>query len=265
MRIREILGEIPLNEAHRSLAERIVEMLPRDRSLVGNVTLQRNLQNPESYWTVRNLLIDYGLLEKGKGKGGSVRLAVVDRETADIPSPDERDLYSILERTIFAGFAKDKGFELATVAVTADYGKRAGGQWEHPDLVLGGFKTLPYVYGNQQDLFSFEVKRYDASVRDVYEAVHHRRFVHYAYLLVCEAPKKFDWNALAALAGETGVGLLSADNAGDFNGWEERIEPARNVPEPSRMNEFLARRVNEKFRSTWRGWLAKPPDATRPV
>ena len=264
MRIREFLGDIPLNKDDRKLAERILDLLTKERKL-GNVTLQKNLQNPENYWEVRNLLINYGLLEKGKGKGGSVRLVELDRKAADTPPPAEKDLYEDLEETLRTAFAKEKGFQRAAVAVTANYAKKAGGQWEHPDLVLGGFKTLPFVYGNQQDLFSFEVKRYKASVSDLYEAAHHRRFVHYAYLLVCEAPGDFDWNVLGALASETGVGLISADNAHDFEGWEERIEPARNAPEPPRMNEFIAQRVTKEFQRRWRDWLSKPPDATSPL
>ena len=65
----------------------------------GNVSLMRTLDWPEeTYWLIRKRLIDNGVLETGRGKGGSV-LRVGTESDAEVPmhteqvSSAEGDLY----------------------------------------------------------------------------------------------------------------------------------------------------------------------------
>lgn len=48
-----------------------------DSEAIGNVSLRSQMAaqgwDEESYWAVRNRLIERGILETGRGKGGSVR------------------------------------------------------------------------------------------------------------------------------------------------------------------------------------------------
>src|SRR5580700_12265091 len=58
----------------------------------GNVTLQRELGwEEETYWTIRDRLVDAGLLELGRGRGGSVSLVTqappVQATTPESTSP----------------------------------------------------------------------------------------------------------------------------------------------------------------------------------
>lgn len=59
----------------------ILTAIPGDGSTTGNQSLLERLrmQHPnlseEQFWTVRDSLIDEGVLAKGRGRGGSVRLA----------------------------------------------------------------------------------------------------------------------------------------------------------------------------------------------
>jgi type I restriction enzyme M protein len=58
--------------------QQLLAQVPEDGA-VGNRTLFRNLQRAdgswteELFWAIRNRLIERGLLERGRGKGGSVR------------------------------------------------------------------------------------------------------------------------------------------------------------------------------------------------
>jgi|HubBroStandDraft_4_1064222.scaffolds.fasta_scaffold1051793_2 hypothetical protein len=54
--------------------EMLLELVPKDGSSIGNVTLIGELGwAQEKYWRVRERLLESGHLERGKGKGGSVR------------------------------------------------------------------------------------------------------------------------------------------------------------------------------------------------
>src|SRR5690606_14507999 len=80
--------------------DREVELLarvPADGSGIGNGRLLRELGwGEEEFWEVRNRLVDRGVLEVGRGRGGSVRR--IDATTAtlttgihpsDVPAPVE--------------------------------------------------------------------------------------------------------------------------------------------------------------------------------
>jgi len=65
----------------------------------GNVTLQRELGwSEDSYWPIRDRLVDAGLLELGRGRGGSVSLVIqaapLQSDTFEPPS----SLYLSLHR-----------------------------------------------------------------------------------------------------------------------------------------------------------------------
>lgn len=265
---RTVVADIAaLSADDRKLAQRMLHVLIEEGPSKGNGDLRKRLRcDQQSFFRVRNTLHTHGLLVPGRGRGGSTRLAQEQTDPTPDSSPDdgsESALYGRILATLRNGWQLDRGFTLVKVAQTADYGKRGGGQWEHPDFVAGGFSVLPFEYGNQIDLYSFEAKRYGVAIQGLYEAVHHRRFVHYSYLLICEPGSDLNWDLLDSLAMEWGIGLIHAEEADNYEKWTERVAPQRNDPPPGRMNSFLARRVPEDFRTTWRNWLGHSPTAEK--
>lgn len=62
-----------LDEEDQKFAKELLKKVPQDGAKIGNSNLRAELNwEDDRYWKIRNALIDYGLLETGKGKGGSV-------------------------------------------------------------------------------------------------------------------------------------------------------------------------------------------------
>jgi len=167
--------------------------VPTDGTAVGNTTLIKLLGWPEDqYWSTREGLIDEGVLERGRGKGGSVRLVLASSaaglelgpqaappETlADDPAlayEKEAKLYPPMREVIASG--KVRPAKPLAVEITAMQGRRAtGGRWSRPDIVAVEVKTYQYVPGKFIEVTTFEVKPLDyIDVSAVYEALSHLR------------------------------------------------------------------------------------------
>lgn len=76
-------GAIGVHEASERVSQSLIEamfsLIPADGSSIGNVSLRRDLElrgfqmSDEDYFRARNVLIDRGVCETGRGRGGSVR------------------------------------------------------------------------------------------------------------------------------------------------------------------------------------------------
>ena len=249
-----------LDEEDRKWAKELLKKVPQDGAKIGNRDLRTKLDwNENRYWRIRNTLIDdYGLLEKGKGNGGSVGRIVSTAQDRKDDGKEQR-IYPDIERTLYE-WAREHGYtEKKDILITKTAYQKKGGRWTHPDFVAAGFKSLPYVHGNQIDLFSFEIKRGWADATSVYEAVAHKRFVNYAYLLVAEPNKNVDYSTLENIAYEQGIGLITAKDTRYYDTWEELVSPKRNVPDPFDLNHFIEQ-CPWSFQQKWRCWIEIPSD-----
>ena len=252
------ITDIGMDDQHQELAQKLLDKIPTNGKKIGNSRLCSTLRwEKDRYWKIRNTLIAYGLLETGKGKGGSVgRILPPEQDTED--GGKEQDIYPLVKETLFE-WAKDQGYTETRdtlIAKTAHYKK--GGHWKHPDFVVAGFRVFPYVYGNHIDLFSFEVKRGWADAASVYEAVSHRRFVNYAYLLIAEPNEYVDNTMLQNIAQEQGIGLIVAEDPKKYETWEELVSPQHNDPASPDLNSFIAECVPWPFREKWCRWIEIP-------
>ena len=237
----------------------LLNKVPIDGSSVGNVTLSSELGWENSlYWSIRNRLIDNGVLEKGRGRGGSVRrtdaYTELPMEVSSDPSEDsegtvltkskneritENELYEPMESVIRDWWAKDAGFDAYFVETIAQQGRReTGGKWSRPDILVAAMTTYPWVPGKYLDVITFEVKPLDfIDITAVYEAVAHYRSAHRAYVLlhVPDSMANALEDTLSDLSEEAkrqGIGVIVAADPADWNTWDERIEPVRHEPEP---------------------------------
>ncbi len=256
----DLLGRVPANAA------------------IGNKTLRSSLLalgwSESLYWHVRNRLIERGVLTTGRGKGGSVRSAVVVEGGAPLGGTDarttseaseclaERDLYGPMADVIRNHWAPDYRFDATAVEVTAQQGARVtGGKWTRPDITVAGYKTLPYVPGRHFDVITFEIKPADGiDVTVVYEALGHRRAATRAYALlhVPEGRREGVDTLITEIVAEAkrfGIGVLVAADPGDYDSWEELTEAVRHEPDPERLNDFLAQQVSQEFRERVIRWF----------
>src|SRR5579871_3864535 len=166
-----------------ALERQLLEKIPTDGTGVGNTRLIRDLGwQEQDYWDVRNRLVDRGVLEVGRGRGGSVRRVTTTAPVAPTltVSPDakgaspeaepstagrnrEAELYEPIAKVLDERWVRDRRFESSIVQVTALQGRRpTGGKWSRPDIAIATLSTYPYVPGRHFDVITFEVKPPDA-------------------------------------------------------------------------------------------------------
>ncbi len=157
----------------------------------GNKALREKLHwAEEKYFRVRKTLIEEGLVEIGRGQGGSVNMpgGVTTTDGASAVKPKtplvEADHYPIIMSKIAEQLKHD--FRSAVVEQTAFMGKiETGGKWSRPDILAVTFQRFEYVANDEFILRSYEIKRSDVVDADaVAEVASHRRLVEMAYLVV---------------------------------------------------------------------------------
>ncbi len=253
----------------------LLAQVPQEGS-VGNTSLLRSLRtankdwNENLYWAIRNRLIERGHLERGKGKGGSVRRVKTVAVVADVPAAAqpivdqiqaERDLYDPMSKVIRENWSPDSGLDAVIVEITAQGGRRPDGKWSRPDVTLASYKTYPYVPGRHFDLITFEIKPTDGlDVTVVYEALAHRRAATRAYALLhipSDRRPSFEEivDEICLEAKRVGVGVIVAESPNNYETWEELVEATRYEPEPQRLNDFLAKQVSQGFREQIMKWF----------
>lgn len=243
----------------------------------GNVTLMRELGwNEDLYWSIRNRLIDKGELEKGRGKGGSVRrvqlveqpaangngaAAVAVAEAIKTAKLREIDLYPRIIAVLKKSWVQDHSIETYVVEPTGLQGRtETGGKWSRPDITLASYTTYPYVPGKHFDVITFEVKVVDGfDVTAVYEALAHRRKATHSWVILHVpaeelAANEKDIEEVQEEAKRHGIGLIVATNPDDYATWDERLPAIRQEPDPARLNEFLQQRTTN-FKETVIRWF----------
>jgi len=257
----------------KELEAQLLAHVPLDGSTIGNISLLRRLGwDDAQYWRVRDRLVDGGVLELRRGRGGSVRRLALpaeggspapaasasapaasesDRESSRVP---EAELYEPMKRVLSEQWLKDRRIENAIVHITAQQGSRStGGAWSRPDITVATMSTYAYVPGRHFDVITFELKPYwNFDVTAVYEALGHRRSATRAYVLLYIPDEQKTvttedrLDEVCAEAKRHGVGVIVAGAPDDYDTWDELVEPVRAEPEPSRLNEFLAKQFTQQ-------------------
>ncbi len=258
------------------LEQTLLSKIPRDGSTRGNRNLRRALGwQEEQYWDVRDSLEDRGLIERGRGKGGSVRRAVsttslaaaeeststptVESEASRVP---ESELYEPIAQVLKSDWVKDRRFDKAIVQITAQQGRRStGGKWSRPDVAVATLSTYTYVPGKHFDVVTFEVKPADMiDVTAVYEALAHLRFATRAYVLLCVPDERddalqSDIDEVVVVARKQGVGVITVGHPSNYDTWEELVESERFEHDPQRLNEFLTKQFNAEQKEELVRWF----------
>ena len=140
------MQDLPLSNKDASDKQaQLIAKIKENGGHAGNVSLQRELGwDEETYWPIRDRLVDAGLLELGRGRGGSVSLVnqapppdPIISESAATPTYvisaqriAESDLYDPVAEVLGKQWARDLRFRSVRVEVTARQGRRdTGGTW----------------------------------------------------------------------------------------------------------------------------------------
>ena len=250
--------------------ELLLARVPADGSSIGNGNLRRQLGwSEEKYFPLRDLLVEQGLLVKGRGRGGTVRREVEAlsappaKEAARVAKTAkalrEADHYDSIEKVLRESWSKERGFIWSHVENTAAQGRRdTGGRWSRPDLAVISLKKFAYLPATYLEVATFEVKLAEnLDVTAVYEALAHARSATRSYVVcVGRAGKDSDdGDTIATVREESArhrVGFILAEKAGDFDTWEELVEAPRREVEPERLNEFISTQCSGELQSKLR-------------
>lgn len=252
------------------LKRELLAFVPSDGSKIGNKKLISQLTSNKKWtiqqvWDIRNQLIDEAVLEKGKGKGGSVKLSDIKqveviKETAG-KKVLEPKLYEPMRKVLHDDWAPDMGLKNVIVEITAKkLPKNYSGKWTQPDITMGSYRTFPWLHGKYFDIITFEVKPFDMlDITVVYEALAHRRASTKAYVIVYipqgnEIDSEDKLIEIIAEAGHHGIGVIVATDASDFETWETKLEAIRSEPEPDALNKFITS-LSQEFKDQWAQWL----------
>jgi hypothetical protein len=180
-------------------AGKLWDLIPQDGSFVTNLSLRNKLGegfSTEDFWTYRKELVDKGLIQIGRGRGGTVARAEEYIEQPKVKleglAKRETDLHAELENCLRKNRVRDieqRGGQ-AWVAVTGSPRKRKkkkyGAHWSRPDVTL--VEVTKYRYVPQKDIIitTYEVKKYAPRMDNswVFEAASHSKAAHYSYLVV---------------------------------------------------------------------------------
>jgi hypothetical protein len=218
------------------------------------------------YWIVRSRLLEEHRIERGRGKGGSVRR--VPEVTAEpSKSPDnaadeykkERDLYEPFHEIIQSAFAREYGLKNFVSQVTADQGGRAtGGKWTRPDVTLIAVRIYRFIPGKTLEVVTFEVKpSWAFGVEGVFETAAHSVFANRSYLAL-HAPGELPSNEKERLEGECRrfkVGLITFADPKDWETYETIVEAPFQVPDPDEVDSFISTQISAQNREKLDAWV----------
>lgn len=248
---------------------------------IGNKTLREQLGegwSEDLFWEIRSRLIERGQLEPGRGRGGSTKLVPAQAQPAaevpavvepvpegTPPTPDytkELELYEPVSAVLRNHWSKEQGFDNYLVEVTAKQGSRqTGGKWTRPDVTVVGYKTFPYLPGRYLEVISFEIKPANTlDITAVYEALAHRRSATRAYVVGhipngAQNEMQSELEAVTEEAKKLGIGVIVVDDPVDFDTWEVLLDADRFEPDPTRLNEFIARQTTPELREQIVRWF----------
>jgi len=248
-------------ETEQKASDLLLSLVPKDGKPIGNTTLSQTFLEQSKkkldenfaedvYWQVRNHLIEKGKLERGRGKGGSVRLIADTLKPKDRPArkyAKESNLYEAFHQTIQTEWVQDYDITEYVSEVSAHKGrKNTGGKWTRPDVTLVSVGNYPFIPGKSVEVITFEIKPADAhGVEGVYETTSHSAFASKSYLALHVPESELDTDdfleRLKKEAVRFGIGLVTFEDPANWKTFEIIVEPQHKTPSPRDMNDFLGR------------------------
>jgi hypothetical protein len=259
--------------AERSkLQNQLLSKLPSDGASIGNAALRNQLGwELEQYLKIREELIEAGLAEPWRGRGGSLRRSALAIQDGGAQPPDDKDeaeaakRKKVLEAKLYPGFmtslrvwAKEQGWTDHVVQELANQGRRdTGGVWTRPDFLVVGYRKFEYTPGTVRDVETFEVKTSSCGISAVFETASHSRVATKSYLAIHRTKDGPSDDMLDRIESECvrfGLGLILFEKPDDYATWDFRVEPNREEPDPFSLEEFIQTQLSDVEKARIRKW-----------
>jgi len=193
----EVAGEESTATLSRE-AETLYGLIP-DRDTITNRELQMRLKNKlkekdepieefaKRFWKYRQELLDQDLIEKRRGRGGSVR-RVEKHELAKFVE-DESKLYPELVKWLKLNDVAElhsKKWEAWVCDTSREHHPRESGKWSRPDVTVVKIKEYDFAPEKEFIVVGYEIKQHDDrdDTKGVFEAASHSKFCHECYLVI---------------------------------------------------------------------------------
>lgn len=129
------------------------------------------------------------------------------------------------------------------------------GAWSQPDYTVAAVTRRKYSTLREVELYGFELKKSDATVVAVHEALAHTRWVHYSYLVLHCLDEDDNVQEIEAECARHGIGLVLFADPNVLDTWKIRLRPERMPVEPSRVDEFIEMRLDADQQHLLKTWL----------
>jgi len=239
----------------------LLSKVPENGHSIGNGRLRETLGwESERYVEVKRSLINKGVLQPGRGRGGSVSRVVLPKgkaagRRAGRGKKREKDSYPIFKKALETWAADQDWSEFFIEHKPAQGSKNTGGMWTRPDFVVVGQRKYEYTPGPVRDIETFEVKTSDFSMQAVFETAAHSRCATKSYLAIFRDDREaIDENLLTRAESECQrlqIGLLIFTK----DTWDWRVEAVRKEPDPAEVEEFVEKQFEEKHKKQMRNWF----------
>jgi hypothetical protein len=160
------------------------------------------------------------------GPGGVIKFAGTERNTGGGVG-----LYADVQRVINDHWApKVLGAREGEMFSTSQSGRRGGGEWTHPDLVLACFPRRRPTRDSLKDLHAFEVEtRGGFTIKSMYQAYEQAQGADYAWVFAFAGViDKADMaGRVERVAKDTGVGVVEFDRPGASATYRKRFQAVR--------------------------------------
>jgi hypothetical protein len=223
-------------------ADLIFDAIPEDGTAVSNRRIRNTVKLSEgAYHKARSLLLATGEVEKGRGRGGTLRrLEQVDPGKRPGAANRETDLYEPFQRWLDdQEDSSENAFWLTKITGHGGGQRRATGEWSRPDVVSLSLRRWEFLPTVKVQLSTYELKPFKQARRlaGVYEAAAHQRRSHYSYLVV-EWPLDGESPLPEAIVDET-----IRHNIGLCQIWGTEVQLVHDgqyeEPEPQALNDFI--------------------------
>lgn len=244
--------------------------IPSDGTSIGNGNLRKILGwESAQYIKSRDLLLGKGLIQTGRGRGGSVSLIKIvtkkdtNKTTAPRKKTKEKATYPIFKQQLIE-WAANQAWQDHLIEHRPDMGKKnTGGMWTRPDFVVIGCRRYEYTPGRVRDIETFEIKITPFSIDAVFETASHSRFATKSYLAIFTGNENqetvLDPQFRSRVESECqrfGIGLLLFKNEPDSSNWEWLVDAVRKEPDPDDVEQYITRQVGEEQKKQIRKWFS---------
>lgn len=226
--------------------------------------LQRPIP-PDLYQSSLNSLQSQGLVSVRRGATETVSLISAEPpRSVEEPPYDaadsvvrEKQLMPALDAWLRNEFAVRIAVGAQTIVRDTSRGSHLG-PWSQPDFSIARVRTFKFSSAREVDLYGFELKPADkTNVSGIYEALAHRRWVHFAYL-VLHVPNADDvageLDVLRRECARHRIGFISFVKPDDWGTWREEIAADRGAPDPAFVDEFIQTKfclADQELLKTW--------------